>query len=326
MIYLRKLHIIGNGFDLHHNMSTSYKHYRKYLFDFGLCSYILEQFPEEDAFWSNVERGLEIDYKKYISDYLEVYNFVETPPGEVVNQNQSTLNNVKKLTQVYSSFLAFTGINFYEWLHKTYCEEIDKTKFDKTLFNLHDENKFITFNYTPLLQDLYKVNDGNILYIHGDIRKVKHDDLYVPKTIRDDIIVERREGHIRNEIQFGNTYNKPIEIGDVIDLNRLKLKNKYISLEDLQLELDYFLRSSFKSIESNFENLEKFIDSCGEIEQVIIMGNNFLEIDFPYYEKILIPSYKSQKWLVYCYNNHDKENALVLKEKYNLDVEIKQWQ
>lgn len=324
MIYLRKLYIIGNGFDLHHKISTGYEHYRKYLFDLGLCSYILEQFPEEDIFWSNIELGLKIDCEKYIGDYLEAYDILQTPPGIVANQNQTALYEIEKQTQLYNSFPLFTGINFYEWLHKTYCEEIDKTKLDKTLFNFQDENKFINFNYTPVLQDLYKVDDRNVLHIHGDMRKVNHDDLYVPKTIGDDIIVERREGHVRNEIQFGNIYNKPMEIGDVIDLGRLKLKNEHISLESLQLDLDCFLRSSFKNIESNFENLKKFLDFCGEIEQIIIMGNNFLGIDFPYYEKILIPKYKSLKWLVYCYN--DKKNALELREKYNLDVEIKQWQ
>ena len=128
---------------------------------------------------------LKIDCEKYIGNYLEAYDFLQTPPGIVANHNQTALYEIEKQTQLYNSFPLFTGINFYEWLHKTYCEEIDKTKLDKTLFNFQDENKFINFNYTPVLQGLYKVDDRNVLHIHGDMRKVNHDDLYVPKTIFD---------------------------------------------------------------------------------------------------------------------------------------------
>ena len=104
-----------------------------------------------------------------------------------------------------------------------------------------------------------------------------------------------------------------------------KKGNEYISLDDLQNELESYLRHSYKKIEINFGVLSEFLDSCGEIDQVIVMGNYSLGMDLPYYEKVLIPKYKFKKWLIYWHDDKDKEIADKFRGKYNLDIGTTQW-
>ena len=321
---MRNLNIIGNGFDLHHNIPTKYADYREWLYINGSCRTILNCHSQnDDPFWSDVENGLKIDCNKFVKYYIEAFNFVDVSPGHLIDQNQEVVDKVNALRNTYDEYTFLTGVEFYNWLYETYYSAISDTKKDD-LFYSGDKNFFVNFNYTLTLEDLYNVDKESILHIHGVLNKEIKDQLISCVVVRDSIMKHRKDALVRSEIQFGCIENNPKVVDDIGILKQLKARNEYFNINTLKNDLKMYLRNSYKNPKRNYSRLEKFIDSCGEIDQIIIMGNNVFGPDWGYYENILIPRYKMLRWIVYCYgDNYD--SAYKLRDKYSLNVEIRQW-
>ena len=319
-VTLRNLIIIGNGFDLHHKMHTKYIDYREYLRKDSLCRSILERYDEKsDPFWSDIENGLKIDCKEFVEEYITAFNFKDVNPGEQIHQDQKAVDRINELRKVYREYIQLTGVEFYQWLYDTYYSVIGKMKKDEGLFDNRDENWFINFNYTLTLEDLYNIEKKSILHIHGLLNKNIKSQLICGGNIK-----ERREELARSEIQFGCIENNPELINEMNILKDIKSQNSTFDVDRLKTDLQYYLKSSYKNIEKNYMKLEKYIESCGKIDQIIVMGNNIFGADFGYYEKILIPKYNAIKWILYCHDDNF-ETADRLRDEYNLNVEIRKW-
>ena len=69
-----KLYIVGNGFDCHHNLKTSYNHYREFLSNtYPQMVIDYEKFPYLDILdspWSDIERALAIDYRSLMENCM----------------------------------------------------------------------------------------------------------------------------------------------------------------------------------------------------------------------------------------------------------------
>src|SRR5690554_5046616 len=55
---------------------------------------------------------------------------------------------------------------FYEWLCSIDTNEIDDSK---KLHLIEENSLYLSFNYTPVLQDFYGIGDDQVLHIHGSI-------------------------------------------------------------------------------------------------------------------------------------------------------------
>lgn len=144
---MSKLYIIGNGFDLKHELPTSYYDFALYCkgHENELFEDINRLFTQisKDSLWSNFEDGLgypdeEIMYNEYYLPYSK----------DVRNDGFLDLKNQLSLA-------------FKEWiiLLRTYVPKLTKR------FVFDEDSIFISFNYTDVLESLYKVH--NILHIHG---------------------------------------------------------------------------------------------------------------------------------------------------------------
>ena len=146
------LYIIGNGFDLHHGLDTSYKNFRDnvVLKTPNLRKLLLDLYGDainEDMWWSDFEAKLsDIDYNHLLnSDYgvamggMKVQNFLtgQLPPlfGKWIKSIKLKIAPEKKL-------------------------DIDK------------DALFFTFNYSLVLEIIYEVNKDNIWHIHNSIEEV----------------------------------------------------------------------------------------------------------------------------------------------------------
>ncbi len=318
------LYIIGNGFDSHHKFKTSYEEYRKYLISKGECERIIAKYPKGDSFWADIETGLRIDYETYINEYLEAYNFEATITREKEFQDLEAITKIHNKALVLKELTSFTGINFYNWLNQSYEEQLLYAKCSP-LFQFDKGDYFLTFNYTSTLEDLYSVNQDYIFHIHGQLNKVNHQDLYVPTTIRDSMIIEERHGYVRSALQFGNPYNNPEKMKEKIDFMNILPRNPLFSVEALFSNLDFYLRSSQKNVKANIPILDSFVKSIPYIDIVIIAGCSLGEADNEYYEQILIPRYRNKKWRIYCYSDDDILRADNFVKRHCLDCSLEKW-
>ncbi len=110
-----KLYIIGNGFDLHHGLKTSYYHYREYLLsrsnsivdDFESFEYFLNQ-PDLDVLWNNLEKSMAFDYEEFSSRLVQDYY------PDLLDDSDSRWHNMEVESELRTEFVeGFVGEYFF---------------------------------------------------------------------------------------------------------------------------------------------------------------------------------------------------------------------
>ena len=136
---MRKLYIIGNGFDIAHGLDTSYSSFRKYLVA-NNKEKILSLFPDEDN-WRDFENNLCLIDKKFFILLRKSY-------GEI------SLDIIKEIFDDVSKELA----------------EFLMTKDITTIkYKLDSRDYYFSFNYTNVLYSTYGISFDHICQIHGAI-------------------------------------------------------------------------------------------------------------------------------------------------------------
>ncbi len=320
-----KLYIIGNGFDRHHNMPTSYYDYKLFLNnyhpeaikEFESFEYI-KGYDNDDIYWTDLEESLSLDADSLLNDFVNEYY------PDVTSDTDYTWDEMRVELETITRFIYnFTGVYFITWI-----QSIDPTKYivDKNL-DLDSNGLFITFNYTSTLESLYQIPSENILHIHGKSNddlasKIIASNSYHPaKTLEEAEIIDPipippiNNHSVHSVIQFGSTQNDPAIIGET-------LQNKYTnddfhgaSISQGVNEIIKYCYASYKNLDANYSLLKDFI-SNNPISEIIILGHSFDGIDEPYYSDVIIPALKDKKWVFYIHDNN--ENYLSFVKKYNI--------
>lgn len=154
------LFIIGNGFDLHHQLPTGYSQFYqehqnfldKHKMYFGLT--------DKKNAWFNFENELG-DFDQIV--FLNQYFFRKYYPNGVP-LSDCTLS----LPQTINC-----GIEIYNEFSTIFKEWISTIKLDgvKRQFDLPANSSYLTFNYTRTLQNIYEIPEENVKHIHGSINE-----------------------------------------------------------------------------------------------------------------------------------------------------------
>jgi hypothetical protein len=158
---VKTLYIIGNGFDLFHELPTSYASFNAYANEIG------SDFEEHFRFSINDEalwQDFETDLATFDSDnFFDLYNEIDI---QRENFKYSEIYGLEDQLEQESTGVA-EGIQelFFEWL-----ASIDFSV-KPLLSSFIDSDYILNFNYSPLLQETYAVNPNNILHIHGSIHQ-----------------------------------------------------------------------------------------------------------------------------------------------------------
>lgn len=149
------LYIIGNGFDLHHGMHTSYLDYYNQCVNRypRLSKYLYAIYGEktkDKMWWSHFEEMLgQVDYI------------------HLMNSHNGMAMGAQEVSQLQKNEIP---TSFGIWL--------DKINYDVATddsLNIDINAQFFTFNYTMTLEKLYGVNKENIWHIHNSLEDFKHD-------------------------------------------------------------------------------------------------------------------------------------------------------
>lgn len=134
---MKRLFVVGNGFDLAHGRKTSYNDFRDYLVKQNYSRFVSSM---------EFRRGLMAD---------GIWNDVEVYMGYVHENEQ-------KMATDYAFDLQGA---LKEWMARVEAEPAKKLP-----ANFSRKDLFITFNYTNTLEDLYGVSDCQILHLHGSYK------------------------------------------------------------------------------------------------------------------------------------------------------------
>jgi len=271
------LYIIGNGFDLHHNIQSSYNHFRDYIQkkDSKLLD-IVDTYLQIEENWSDFESALST---------MDIDTLIDNSNNFLVSYTDDDWSDAShhdyqyEIDQVVQQLSSILEQHFIDWLSSLYIP--NRKKANKQLLKLDNKATFLNFNYTNTLQKIYKVKKSKILHIHGSLKN------------SNSIVL----GHSRKPTN--NKYlDTPYDQGDM-DVR---------VMEGNELIEQYF-NSTFKPTKEIIKQNKNFFSNLKKIDTIVVLGHSVSEVDFKYFKKIAKQIHKKNVcWTVSYHTIEDKEN------------------
>ncbi|PTU87345.1 hypothetical protein BUZ62_04635 [Staphylococcus pasteuri] len=299
---MNKLFIIGNGFDISHQLPTTYADFRDFLIsEYDLTTFNFEEitgispepielpdggidYDEKDIVkfliclidktdystennWSKLEEDLAyLDFEELFpdrEDHLDKDGDINY--WHVANINEDTSANLIKPTIHIKKLFA-------DWVQSIEVSDAKSKQDFKELIN--KSSLFLSFNYTETLEKVYQIKNEDICYIHGNQYE---------------------------EIQFG--HGDKIGRYDEHSQRNIGTENNLSTIDKLLL----------KDTEDILQNHIDFFNSLNNIEEVYSYGFSYGDVDDIYIETI-IKNLNTEK-VTWYFNDYDKENHKFYKDK-----------
>jgi hypothetical protein len=269
----QRLYVIGNGFDLHHGIESSYSNFGRYIksSDPELHE-IAEEYLFFDGDWANFEADLvNIDAQSVLSNCegsLHSYgddNWTDAYHHDYQSEVQEIVDALsKRLKAGFTNWISQLAIP-----HASACRV--------PLLALDRAARYLTFNYTNTLQRLYRIDDSQTLHIHGKI------DCKVPDLVLGHAVVPSGIPSMNHGVDPEIQDPRVAEAGNIID--------------------SYFSRT-YKPTGEVIERNRLYFDSLSGIQEIFVVGHSLSEVDIPYFVEIVNATAKADPiWVVTYYND-----------------------
>lgn len=324
-----RLVICGNGLDMHLGFKTNYQAYRKYLSDSVFMDgksaiAVIEESPffidRDSDCWTDLESSLTFDCEKYIKAMVYAFDRDMTRYDPEASRQQIAAANAFHKVDPEKIAFEFTNKWFFEWIAQEYYSNFKQIAAGYSGIistALCQDDVYLTFNYTPTLEDIFGIPREQILYIHNRFPNKPT----LPFTTQDLLNDVLESG--RKKFQFGSTHNC-LEEWDSL-LKNIKIQNggRLLNKEHLEQNVHQIYFSFTKSLSNNYDALKTFIEKQ-KIDEVMILGHSFLGIDRPYYDDIIIPLLRDCHWNIFCHQSCNMAKEFI--KKYNIaDFELNMW-
>lgn len=288
-----KLFIIGNGFDLAHNLPTR--------FDPDFKNIALKH--EENNFWEIYRSDVDIwsDFENSLGhpDFNSLEEVFYSHEPDYLSDRESDRDDIICQVEVNGN-LQETLYEFADNAEASLNYIQSKAFFEHIL---DTDGYYITFNYTHTLEDIYNISRKNILHIHGEVGK-NNLKLGYPKG---NFTPEKYSYDVRRK---GRGPYIEIAIDDYID----------------EIE-DYYIRTAYKELldkcksfykQVRIDLLEDFLNhnQC-KIEEIVVYGHS-CAIDFEYFSYLNI-RYSNAYWKFYVKGVEQEDNVEGIIKKYNIN-------
>mgnify|MGYP000022495503 FL=1 len=297
---MKKLVIIGNGFDIAHNLKTSYWDFREFLKkEREQFLYAFERmyniFPPD---FSDPRMGADAEerWNKKIKSIL--WEEFETEIGkpniaEMLDASESILeqmdldggnigieDTMDEYWRLEYGFVQKFQLYVKEWIEKISTNHVKPIK-DGIIDD--EESFYMSFNYTDTLENVYHIE--NVLHIHGGVDRVSW--------------VEPIMGHCNTkDIEYYK--NKAIEADECFDEGSASINHAVVN----------YLKSIYKNTDKIIEANIPFFDKLKDVEEVTVIGWSAGQADIPYLKKIFESIMENTVWHVYWYDNKAKTSLI----------------
>ena len=280
-----KLYIIGNGFDIMHNMGTRYEHFNQWRIGEGRIDIIQEfqsvfktKHNDDFLLWSDFEKALgEYNYPTALKwNFDSLYIVVGFEDGTKTISPDSIIN--VQLNNIINEI-------FPKWVRQI---SVAKEK----QIDLEPEALYLTFNYTDTIETLYQIPDHNILHIHG--RASANERLIVGHNkFRDTLACWSDNISLRENNE---------RVQNIANMNNL-----------------------CKPISEIIERNCAFFSMLKHVDEVEVIGHSCAPVDFPYLRHVFNCTPPTTLWRFNPYSDEDTDKIKHLIGLLNLHhVIIKQ--
>lgn len=251
-----KLYIIGNGFDLHHGLKTSYVNFRDNYAKSKTHFWrrLLEIYGDAlngDMWWWNFEEMLgAVDYQHLLRSWN----------GEALGSN--------KIKNLLGNEIP---VSIGQWI-----EEVERSAAPEKKLTLDPDAYFFSFNYSLLLEKLYGVNVDHVWHIHNSLTDFKngehpvvgHDSDIGQLTIR---LADYEKTHPNTKGVFVDMINDEIANGAKKAKNRIQLSDGRFASLYSDIKHYIVMGFSFNEIDMPY------------IEEIVKVNNNIQSTDWEVY-------------------------------------------
>jgi len=286
------LYIIGNGFDLMHNVRSSYYAFRDSLGKHSQLRFALENFLKPEDIWADFEDALAhfrmdaMADELIVDDWLDIFGAYDEDAGaaECFLAAEAAADPILTVADELPR-------RFRMWV-----EQLSIGTSDRPLQGMFRNGKVLCFNYTEFVETLYGVPEENVCYIHGCRRKKKY--------------------HPKEKLILGHMPGASEEEYGLIDDSSGKIQDPY-----RQYMAEAFMDQTIRLIAESDEKLTKncndiiashqdFFESLGHIENVIVIGHSFSPVDWDYFSQVAskLPDIRKVHWYFGCYGLRDLTN------------------
>lgn len=315
---VRKLIIVGNGFDLGHHMHT---HFDDFMSDSGVQKEHYRCFEDKDNSWNRIESK----YKQLISDivseneaYVDLMKEVDQiivdygfdVRGDVAYydyKSKAFVSEIKEIAAQVYLLESFEG-EFLMYLIKEYADNLLSTKVEpyKNLQTLFDETtKVINFNYTNVIEQIYDFS--NVKHIHGNIN---------------DNIIIGCDSISRIEKSLINGKYSDVDTSEKSDLSKRKARKHFFEkvlceTNKNQKELIFLLKSRSKDYLEERQNILDELE-IEKYDEIHIIGHSLGEADWKVFDVLdkCIPS------ICYYYDEVDRleKEKIINRKKWGFSL------
>lgn len=308
---MSKLYIIGNGFDKHHGMPCGYNDFKKWLIQNREDVYhnLVRLYGDIDVdWWSKFEDNLtNFDPDRYPNEigrtpFFELQRKLVELYGDdgraaIDDFEEADMDGIANRYHLANTIALFEMERLKNDLNDAFGEWVRTIKVPMQadrIENLDIDATFFTFNYTKTLEDLYGVDEDNVIHLHGSV------------------------DNGRFVIGHGQSLHDML----FRDLE----ENAYIRNPDDDMGEDEARMGMFESIADHFrkpvneimdENRNHF-NALETIEEMEVLGFSYSMIDLPYLRRIFEITGVDIHVIFGYHSDEDMANALALKTEMGL--------
>lgn len=315
---MKRLFIIGNGFDIAHGLNTRYSNFMEYLLQYEKTPReIIPGFVDMSTMSKDdIERHALYDkISRYIS-VPDLWNCFEDALGSI------DVESIKDDNSCY--MLGYGDDNWRDSAHHDYQyminEELDFTDdIVKWFFRWIDTinthvppipryigmfspaDVYMTFNYTDTLEAVYGIPESRINYIHG---KARRDRQLVLGHHNEDYFTEPVDRNKMSEEEYENycEYMSGIDVRE----------------QEADEIIESYFRRTYKDTAAIIRANRGFFNSLNNVWEIYIFGHSLSYVDYNYFCEIKNQVSVNCSWYISCFSDEDYQRAMSLIQ--SLDI------
>lgn len=252
------LYIVGNGFDLHHGIASSYRAFGRHLEAVDRDTYreIERYFSVDDDFWWEFETRLAmLDTDKLLDDagqFLVSYGADDWSDARHHDYQY-------ELDRVVEAISKTLRRRFGEWIRQLIIPT--SGSLSGKMLPLRRDAQYLTFNYTNTLQRVYSVAEENVVHLHGTA------------VCTDEHLIL---GH-------GWQCTPADSLNHAIDLSGADIR--VTEGNDI---VDRYFSETFKPTARIIQEHQPFFRRLADVRKILIMGHSLSSVDLPYFRELLV--------------------------------------
>lgn len=220
---MKHLYIIGNGFDIYTGLKTRYVDFCLWLKNNNPFIYEnLQAIYDINAEWWNdfeIQLG-RLNIKKYIQKFSQKDMCENEILTEIERKKkfEEKYNNIPNLYFESHCAKRLRGIlEVLQYCFEKWVNDCQRSIIDPKYIHVEKEAFFINFNYTDVLEVLYKIPEEQVLHIHGRASKQErliygHNMLLDGKTKEEEQVCFELRKYNKNPYEYIYKYYKLKEI------------------------------------------------------------------------------------------------------------------